>query len=392
MKRRQICSGVEWLGGIDWNRRLFEALTPTPDGTSYNAYLVRGSERTALLDAADPVFESVLMSQLDATDHLDYVVCHHVEQDHSGAISAVLKKYDEAVVLCSPRAKPMLVDHINIAPERIKTVEDNETLSLGGKTLRFVHAPWVHWPETMLTHLEEDRILFSCDLFGAHIATTDLYASGEPYVMETAKRYYAEIMMPYRKQIQKYLKRISALEISAIAPSHGPIWDQPQDILNAYADWVSDRISNTVVLPYISMHGSTEVMVNYLVAALAQRGIKVQLFELSTIDVGKFAMALVDAQTMVIGTPTFIVGPHPSVVPVIYLASLLHPKLKHAAVIGSYGWGSKAAEQITQMLASLKPEMLGPVLCKGLPRDVTFSALDALADTIRDKHALATAS
>lgn len=387
MKRRRICSGVRWLGAVDWNRRLFESLTPTPDGTSYNAYLVRGSKRIALLDTVDPAFESVLMGQLDTTDRLDYVVCHHVEQDHSGTIPAVLKKYDQAVVLCSPKAKSMLVEHVGIAPERIKTVEDDETLSLGGKTLRFIHAPWVHWPETMITHLQEDRILFSCDLFGSHIATTDLYAGGDPYVMEAAKRYYAEIMMPYRKKIQKYLKKISALEIGTIAPSHGPIWDKPQGILKAYEDWTSDRVSNTVVLPYISMHGSTEIMVNYLVAALAQRGIKVQLFELSTTDIGKFAMALVDAQTMVIGTPTFNVGPHPSVFSAVYLATVLRPKLKYAATIGSYGWGTKATDQLTEMLVGLKLEILDPVSCKGLPREATFSALDVLADTIRDKHA-----
>lgn len=390
MKRRRICSGVRWMGAVDWNRRLFEALTPTPNGTSYNAYLVRGSKRTALLDAVDPAFENVLMDQLDNTERLDYVICQHVEQDHSGTIPTVLRKYPEAMVLCSPKAKPMLVDHLGIAPERMKAVEDDETVALGGKTLRFIHAPWVHWPETMLTYLEEDRILFSCDLFGSHMATSDLFASGEPYIMEAAKHYYAEIMMPYHKKIQKHLKRIGALEINMIAPSHGPIWDQPQTILKAYAEWVSDRVSNLVVLPYISMHGSTEMMVKHLVAALAQRGIKVQPFELSTTDVGKFAMALVDAQTIVIGTPTFNIGPHPSVFSAVYLATALRPKLKYAALIGSYGWGTKALEQLTEMLAGLKLEILDPVSCKGLPREATFAALDVLADTIRDKHALAT--
>lgn len=390
MKRRRICSGVRWMGAVDWNRRLFEALTPTPNGTSYNAYLVRGSKRTALLDAVDPAFENVLMDQLDNTERLDYVICQHVEQDHSGTIPTVLRKYPEAMVLCSPKAKPMLVDHLGIAPERMKAVEDDETVALGGKTLRFIHAPWVHWPETMLTYLEEDRILFSCDLFGSHMATSDLFASGEPYIMEAAKHYYAEIMMPYHKKIQKYLKRIGALEINMIAPSHGPIWDQPQTILKAYAEWVSDRVSNLVVLPYISMHGSTEMMVKHLVAALAQRGIKVQPFELSTTDIGKFAMALVDAQTIVIGTPTFNIGPHPSVFSAVYLATALRPKLKYAALIGSYGWGTKALEQLTEMLAGLKLEILDPVSCKGLPREATFAALDVLADTIRDKHALAT--
>lgn len=387
MKRRRVCSGVRWLGAVDWNRRLFESLTPTPNGTSYNAYLVRGSKKNALLDAVDPLFERTLMSQLETTDRLDYVVCQHVEQDHSGTIPTVLKKYEQAVVLCSPKAKPMLVDHLGIAPERIKTVEDDETLSLGGKTLRFMHMPWVHWPETMVTYLAEDRMLFSCDLFGSHIAGTDLFAGSDPHILDAAKHYYAEIMMPYRKKIRKYLKRLDALEINYIAPSHGPIWDQPQSILRAYDNWTSDQVSNTVVLPYISMHGSTQVMVDYLVSALAERGIKVLLFELSTADIGKFAMALVDAATIVIGTPTFNVGPHPSVVSAVYLANALRPKLKHAAIIGSYGWGTKATDQLLALMANLDVEFLDPVSCKGAPRAATFSALDVLADLIRDKHA-----
>jgi flavorubredoxin len=387
MKPRPICDGVQWLGVVDWNRRLFDSLIPLPDGTSYNAYLVQGSEKTALLDTVDPAAKDVLMRRLADIDRIDYLVSHHVEQDHSGTIPAVLEKYDQSMVVCSPRAAPMLVEHLGIAPERIKTVEDGETLSLGNKTLRFVHTPWVHWPETMVSYLAEDRILFSCDFFGSHVATSNLYAGSDPYVLEAAKRYYAEIMMPFRKMIQNNLKKIGALEVDLIAPSHGPIFDQPKGILAAYEDWASDRVSNLVVLPYISMHGSTEAMVNYLVEALAERGVKVQKFDLASTDIGKLAMALVDAATLVIGTPTVHVGPHPNVFFATHLANALRPKLRYAAIIGSYGWGTKAAEQITGLIPNLKVEVLGIVLCKGFPATEAFSALDALADTVRDKHA-----
>lgn len=387
MKPRQICDGVQWLGAVDWNRRLFDSLVPLPDGTSYNAYLVQGSEKTALLDTVDPAMEGVLMSQLADVDRVDYVISQHAEQDHSGSIPSVLKKYGQAVVVCTPKAKELLVDHLGIAAERVKTVEDGETLSLGGRTLQFVHTPWVHWPETMVTHLPEDRILFSCDFLGSHLATTDLYAGTDPYVCEAAKRYYAEIMMPFRKMIQSNLKKVRELQCDFIAPSHGPIYDHPDCILSAYEDWVSDRISNLVVIPYISMHGSTETMVNYLVAALAERGIKVQKFELSTTDIGKLAMALVDAATIVIGTPTVHVGPHPSVFSATHLANALRPKLKYAAIIGSYGWGTKAVEQISSLIPNLKVEVLGTVMCKGVPRAEAFAALDALADKIKEKHA-----
>jgi len=220
------------------------------------------------------------------------------------------------------------------------------------------------------------------------LATTDLCAGGEPYVCEAAKRYYAEIMMPFRKIIQSNMKKVRACDFDLLAPSHGPIYDNPECILSAYDDWSSDRVSNLVVLPYISMHGSTEIMVDCLVAALAERGVKVQKFELSGADIGKLAMALVDAATIVIGTPTVHVGAHPSVYAATHLVNALRPKLKYAAIIGSYGWGTKAVEQLSGLIPNLKVEVLGTVLCKGLPREDTLAAIEALADTIRAKHAL----
>ncbi len=387
MNPRQICKGVYWMGAIDWNRRLFDALIPLPDGTSYNSYLVQGSEKTALIDTIDPAMEKILMNQLKNIDRIDYVISNHSEQDHSGCIPFVLGKYSQSIVVCSPKAKGLLIDHLGIADERIKTVEDGEILSLGGKTLRFVHTPWVHWPETMVTHLPEDRILFSCDFFGSHLATTDLYAGDDPVVYEAAKRYYAEIMMPFRKMIQNNMKKVRELQFDFIAPSHGPIYNHPNFILSAYEDWISDRVSNFVVIPYISMHGSTEAMVNYLVAALAERGVKVQKFELSTTDIGKMAMAFVDAATIIIGTPTVQVGPHPGIFSAMHLANELHPKLKYAAIIGSYGWATKAAEQISGSIPNLRVEILDTVMCKGLPRAETFEALDILVDKIHKKHA-----
>ncbi len=374
------------MGAVDWNRRLFDSLIPLPDGTSYNAYLVKGSEKTALLDAVDPAMEHVLMERLADVPDVHYVVSHHAEQDHSGSIPTVLKKYPNAQLVCSPKGKEMLVDHLHIEASRIRTVSDGETIFLGDKTLKFIHTPWVHWPETMSTYLPEDKILFSCDFFGSHIATSELYAGENPLVLEAAKRYYAEIMMPFRKIIQGNIKKIENLDFDLIAPSHGPIYDKPDFILDAYRDWVSDRVSNQVVIPYISMHGSTEAMVNHLVSFLAERGITVQKFDLSVTDLGKLAISLVDAATIVIGTPTVQVGPHPLVFSATHLANALRPKLRYAAIIGSYGWGTRAVEQISSLIPHLKVEVLGTLMCKGYPRDCDFEALDVLADKIKEKH------
>jgi len=386
MKARQIKTNVYWVGAIDWDRRLFDALIPLPDGTSYNAYLVQGSQKVALIDTVDPSMTRVLMAFLEDVPAIDYVVANHAEQDHAGSIPYVLAKYPNAKVVTTPKGKDMLMALLLIPADRFITVNDGETLSLGDKTLEFIHAPWVHWPETMLTYLREDKILFPCDLFGSHLATTDLYVSNEGQSYEAAKRYFAEIMMPFRTSIEKHLEKLNSYKIDVIAPSHGPLHDKPSFILEAYRSWVFGPPKNIVVLPYISMHGSTQKMVEYFVGALADRGVTVKQFNLAATDIGKLAMALVDAATMVIGTPTVLVGPHPNVAYAAFLANALRPRFQFISIIGSYGWGSKAVEQLTGMIPNLKAEVLAPVLSKGFPREEDFQALDNLASTIAQKH------
>jgi flavorubredoxin len=346
MKPREIRPQVYWVGAIDWDRRLFDELIPLPD----------------------------------------YVVCNHAEQDHSGTLPKILEKYSRAKVICTPRCKVFLMDLLPVPEEKFVTVEDKQTVSLGDKTLEFIHAPWVHWPETMLTYLREERILFPCDLFGSHLATSNLYVADEGQVYESAKRYYAEIMMPFRANIERHLERLKDYPIDLIAPSHGPMYDRPDFILHAYRSWVLDDPQPVVVLAYASMHGSTREMVGYFVEALAQKGVAVKQFDLSEVDIGKLAMALVDAATLVLGTPTVMVGPHPKVAYAALLANTLRPKVKFACIIGSYGWGSQAKEQIINMIPNLKVELLEPVISKGVPKEADFKALDNLAGTIVQKH------
>jgi flavorubredoxin len=386
MEKRQIKERIFWMGAVDWDRRLFDSLVPLPDGTSYNAYLIQGSEKTALLDAVDPAMAAMLMAQLDDIPKVDFIVCQHAEQDHSGTIPLVLERFPQAKVLTTPKAKTLLMDHLHLAEGSIVTVADGETLSLGDKTLRFVHTPWVHWPETMVTYLEEDRILFSCDFFGAHIASSDLYVTDQGRVYEAAKRYFGEIMMPFRTVIAKNLEKLSSCAVEMIAPSHGQVYDQPAWILEAYRDWVLSPPHNLVVLPFVSMHGSTRAMVDHLTAALIARDIRVELFNLTVTDIGKLAMALVDAGTIIVGTPTVLAGPHPLAAYAAFLANALRPKASYLSIVGSYGWGGKTVETLAGMIPNLKVEVLEPVLSKGMPNQAAFTALNRLADTIAQKH------
>jgi len=386
MKQREITSGVLWVGAEDWDRRLFDALIPLPDGTSYNAYLVRGTGKTALLDTVEPSTLQALKAHLEGVKRIDYLVSHHTEQDHSGSIPWVLDRYPEAKLLCSSPAKGMLIDHLCVPEERVCVVEDGESVSLGGKTLRFIYTPWVHWPETMSTYLEEDKILFSCDWFGSHLASTDLFIDGVECVHDPAKRYYAEIMMPFRKIVRQNMDKIRGLDIQMIAPSHGPVYRQPASVIQAYRDWTDDKPHNLVVLPWVSMHGTTARMVEHLVAALAERGVTVHPYNMASADIGKLAMSLVDAATIIIGAPTVHVGPHPAVLDAVVLANALRPKARFASIIGSYGWGGKMPDIIKASMPNLRVELLDQVICRGYPRETDFRALDNLAESVARKH------
>ncbi len=388
MTVKKIKKDIYWVGAIDWDRRLFDELIPLPEGTSYNAYLIKGQKKTALIDTVDPTKEDDLLDNLDdlEIEHLDYIVVNHAEQDHSGAIPLMLELYSEAKIVTNQKCKKMLMEHLLIKEDRIITVNDNDTISLGGKTLKFIFAPWVHWPETMLTYLEEDKILFSCDLFGAHLAESNLWVDDESKVYLAAKRYYAEIMMPFRSNIKRHLEKLKDLEIKTIAPSHGQIYSHPEFILSAYKEWISDEVENEVIIPYISMHGSVEEMVYILTEELMRKGITVKPFNLSRTDIGALAIALVDAATIVIASPTVLTGAHPKVVSAVYLANALRPKLRYASVIGSYGWGGKMLENISAMIGNLKVEILSPVIVRGYPKEEDYNSLIRLAGEIAEKH------
>ncbi len=386
MKTRKIKEKIFWLGSVDWDSRLFDALIPLPDGTSYNAYLIQGSEKAALIDTVDPPMAAEFMSQLEGIKKIDYIVSSHAEQDHSGTIMQVLEKYPGAKLISTPKARGLLMDLLTIPEDFFISIEDGETLSLGDKTLKFIYTPWVHWPETMVTYLEEDKILFSCDFFGSHIASSDLFVTDEGRVYEAAKRYFAEIMMPFRNIIKKNLEKLAPYEIEMIAPGHGQIFSKPSFILDAYHEWTQGSPRNTVVLPYVSMHESTKLMVDHLVAALVDKGVRVEQFNLAVTDIGKMAMALVDAATIVVGTPTILTGPHPYAAYAAFLANALRPNTQFLSVVGSYGWGGKTVENLAGMIPNLKVEVLDPVLCKGVPTETAFKALEDLATTIAKKH------
>ncbi|MBN1156598.1 FprA family A-type flavoprotein [Candidatus Woesearchaeota archaeon] len=385
---QQIKDSVFSVGANDAKRRLFDELIPLPDGTTYNSYLVKGSEKTVLLDAVDSSMQDVLLNNLDELKikKIDYVVAHHAEQDHSGTIPAVLDKYPEAKVICSDKCKLMLMDLLNIPEDKFIVVKDREKMSLGNKTLEFIYTPWVHWPETVVTYLHDDRILFSCDFFGSHLAKEDLFFDDAEKIREAAKRYYAEIMMPFRTIIKANIETLAKYQIEIIAPSHGPIHTKPESIINLYKEWASDEVKNLAIIAYVSMHGSTKGMADYLEEALAKRGVAVRKYNLTGTDIGQIAVDLVDAATIMIGTPTVLAGIHPTAAHAVYLVNALRPKTRFVSIFGSFGWGARIVETVSSMIPGLKAEVIPPVIAKGLPKEKDFEALEEMAATIAEKH------
>ncbi|MBO6087634.1 FprA family A-type flavoprotein [bacterium] len=389
MHFQEIKPDIFYCGLNDCGRKMFDELIPLENGTSYNSFLIKGSEKTAIIDTMYPPFTDEYIKNLEenGVEHIDYIIENHGEQDHSGSIPALLERFPEAVVVTNPKVAENLNSMLHVSPEKIKTVGNNEELSLGDKTLQFIFAPGVHWPDTMFTYIKEDNILFTCDFLGAHYTFDDVFAVPSQELEHSAKRYYAEIMMPFRMMCKKYTQIVKDMNVDMILPSHGPVYKNPEIILDLYEDWTSDTPKNLVVLPYVSMYDSTKSMTDYLAEKLETAGIKTYKHDIVNGDLGDLAMALVDASTIVLGTSMVLAGPHPASVNIAYVVSILRPKAKFAALIGSYGWGGKLFDLIGQILAPLKLDMVAePLQVKGKPKTEDYKKLDEIADAIIEKH------
>jgi flavorubredoxin len=388
MAVREIKDGIYSVGVIDWDRQVFDEFMPLPEGTTYSSYLVKGSEKTVLIDAVDAEFEEEFITNLARAgiNGIDYIIVNHTEQDHTGSLMVFLELFPNVKIIASEKGADLLEALHQIPRFRVQVVKDGETLSLGNKTLEFMITPWVHWPDTMMTYVREDKVLFSCDLFGAHYACSDLFVEEKCRHTLLAKRYFAEIMMPFRPKVIEYLDRLSGYELSVIAPSHGPCYDDPAYILNLYGEWCTGDLKNKVIIPYISMHGSTKKMVLYLTEALIRRNIAVRPYDVGRADTGQLATDLVDATTIIIATPTVLTGPHPKIANIAFIANILKPRAKFAGVIGSYGWGGKTLKDLANIMDKLEADMFEPVYIKGLPSEEVYESLENLADEILKKH------
>jgi len=366
----QLAEGVYSVGIRDWNRRLFDALISLPKGTSYNSYLIIGNSKKAVIDTVNPGFEKEWEEKIaQKTDpaEIDYVIMNHAEPDHAGAIPYIMSINKKATLVTSLKGAKMAQVFFDVPAERIMVVKDQEALDLGGKTLRFIEAPMLHWPETMFTYLQEDKILFPCDFFGSHIAG-GVYDDEVEDLLVDAQRYWGEIMMPFRLLAQRGLEKIKPLEIKIIAPSHGPIHRNPERILNAYRQWADGKTKQKATIVYVTMWKSTEKMVQPLIETLAAEGIELAVYNLAVSDLGNVAKDLVDSRAIVLGAPTALSGMHPLAVYGAYLVKALRPPIKFAIVLSSYGWGGGALRHAQEILEPTKVEVVGALEINGPPK------------------------
>lgn len=385
---KEIKNSVFYAGLNDADRVIFDELIPLEHGTTYNSYIVKGSDKTAVIDTMYPPFSDLYLKNFDENgiDKVDYIIANHGEQDHSGSIPALLNKFPDAIVITNDKCRQNIIEMLLVDESKIRVIQNNEEISLGNKTLQFIMAPGVHWPDTMFTYLKEDNMLFTCDFLGAHLPFSDLYAKNDDKLYSMAKRYYAEIMMPFRTMCKKYIDTVEKINPSYILPSHGPIYNNPKFIINAYKDWTDDKPENLVLIPYVSMYGSTEEMVNYVKEGLEKNNIKVKVHDLVRDDLGDLAVNMVDAATILIGASMVLAGPHPIAANACILTNALKPKAKFVSFLGSFGWGGKLFETLSSLITTIKPEIIEPVLSKGKPKEDDFKNLDKLIQTITEKH------
>jgi anaerobic nitric oxide reductase flavorubredoxin len=375
MTKTTLAEGINWVGVVDWNIRDFHGYV-TRRGTTYNAYLIE-DEKIALIDTVKHVFSNELLRKIcEVTDleKIDYLVINHVEMDHSSSLPIIAKEAKNATIIASQRGKDAIIEHYG-QDFNIQTVKTGDELKLGKRTLRFVEAPMLHWPDSMFTYVVEDKILMPNDAFGQHYASFERFDDEvDPHVLtEEATTYYANILMPFAPLITRKIQEViqMGIPIAMIAPSHGIIWrSDPSKIIKAYLDWSTSISRNKVVIVFDTMWGSTEKMARAIAEGAASKKAEVKLMKLRAANRTKAMTEILDAKAVVVGSPTLNNGMFPTLGSFLTYATGLRPKGKLWSFFGSYGWGGGAVKNMTEMARKAGFEVYEPTVeVKYVPDD-----------------------
>lgn len=360
----KVLENIFWVGAVDWNIRHFHSATHTTHrGTTYNAYLIV-DKKVALVDTvAHPFAEEMITKIKEIVDpaKIDYIIANHVESDHSGSIKEILKLAPDATVVGTANCKTGLEKHY-FGNWKFQTVKTGDTLNLGERTLTFLEAPMLHWPDTMFTYIEKDALLLSNDGFGQHLASSKRFDDevDQNILMHQAAKYYSNILWLYSPLVTRKIAEVQklGLKIDMIAPSHGIIWRRdPMKIVKAYLKWASGEAEKKVVIVYDTMWHSTEKMAQAMLEGILSEGLDATMFNLSSSDIGDILYEMLETKGLLVGSSTINNGVLPTVAPFLREMEGLRPKNKIAAAFGSYGWGGGATAAIEKSLKSAGMEL-----------------------------------
>lgn len=367
MKALQISPHVYWVGAIDWNLRDFHGYATTR-GTTYNAYLILGKKPT-LIDTVKKAFYPEMLSRIKSVidpKQIEIIISNHAEMDHSGALEQAVADFAPSQVYASTMGVKNLIAQLHPSFE-IKAVKTGDKIDLGDDTLSFVEARMLHWPDSMLAYLEKEEVLFTNDVFGMHLATSQLFddENDESIWMQEARKYYANIILPYSDIVTRFLGQVQQLGISpkVIAPDHGFVWRKdPSRIVKLYGQFAAQKPTNKAVIVYDTMWGSTEKMAMAIADGLRQSGTKAQLMSMHACHRSDVITELLDAGAILVGTPVLNSNMYPAMADVLCYLKGLKKKNLVGAAFGSYGWNGAPIDGLTKMLEEMGVEVVSTAL------------------------------
>jgi flavorubredoxin len=370
MKPVEIADRVFWVGALDPQIRVFDILMRADNGTTYNSYLIKGNKKTALIDTVKGKFTAEFLSNVEslvALESLDYVISNHLEADHSGALPQLLEKAKNAKVVISKTAEPFLRQVLGRDAQPLK-VGSGDSLDLGGKELQFVSAPFLHWPDTMLTYLT-DGILFPCDFLGCHYCDDRLFDNLVGDFSYAFRYYFDVIIRPFKQYALQAIQKIESLKISMIAPSHGPILiSDPWANVRKYKDWsqIPQKDGKTMLVFYASAYGATARMAQEIASSATAAGIKVSLLDVATTTITDSLSAIEAADAIVVGSPTINGDAVKPIWDLLSSLATIKVRGKIGAAFGSNAWSGEAPELLAERLKGLKFKVVEPPLKSSL--------------------------
>ncbi|PLX81200.1 MAG: FprA family A-type flavoprotein [Desulfuromonas sp.] len=384
-----ICNQVDWVGVKHPDLKVFDELFPTHNGTTYNSYLIRGSEKTALIDTVKAPFADEFFGKVGEhvpPEKVDLVVVNHTEPDHSGSIGTLLEKNPDIMVYCTKAAENFLKQLLN-REFNCHVISEGEEVDLGGKTLRFIPAPYLHWPDTMFTYLVEDEVLFPCDAFGAHYCAEKLFDDEIADFSHDFLFYFDCIMRPFKDKIRDAVKKIDGLPIKMVCPSHGPIRRSGgMAAIDSYRRWAAPppvTEKPKAVMAVLSSHGNTRDMAAVVKDELEKQGLEISTFALCDMRDDDYRNALEVADVLIIGTPTIQRDAPPHVWHALSLISSVTPKARLGAIFGSFGWSGEAVKMVEQRLQGLKYKLAAEsISCRFTPTEENLDACKQFAEQV----------